>query len=327
VFGGAVEGERAMAEVVQEAGEPAVLPIGGRGQWCGVVFVGVLPGEPKRGEFFDHLRVFGPARRDLSGQRVSASDPAHPGRELTPELLGSHGAEVAPTPGGRGGAAGPGCGCLEVLESREQVAAMSVVSEASASRSWRRRLMSWAWLINCLATGSPSGAGTGTSVTWAPVGAGAGGRRTGGAVAPGPAGGSGRARPLPPGSCWSRWSGARWSVCSLLERLRRPSAPVAATTLANAAREANQQARRESFEQRRPYVFAEVVPGLAGATTWDLRVTNSRHSAARKLVLGYDKLPENRDDVAAASKDMFVTPRTLPRMRRTRRPGSELRLS
>jgi hypothetical protein len=81
---------------------------------------------------------------------------------------------------------------------------------------------------------------------------------------------------------------------------------------ANAAREANEQARRDSIEQTRPYVFVEILPGLAGATSWDLRVTNSGQSAARELVLDYDRWPEDLDDVATALRDMFVTPRTLP---------------
>ena len=81
---------------------------------------------------------------------------------------------------------------------------------------------------------------------------------------------------------------------------------------AEAARVANEQARRDSIEQTRPYVFAEVLPGLAGATTWDLRVTNSGQSAARKLRLDYDSWPESLDDVATAIREMFGTPRTLP---------------
>jgi hypothetical protein len=86
----------------------------------------------------------------------------------------------------------------------------------------------------------------------------------------------------------------------------------AATVSANAAREANEQARRDSIEQTRPYVFVEVLPGLAGTTTWDLRVTNSGQSAARKLVLDYDQWPAPLDDVATAIWAMFETPRTLP---------------
>lgn len=86
----------------------------------------------------------------------------------------------------------------------------------------------------------------------------------------------------------------------------------AATMSANAAREENEQARRDSIERTRPYVFVEVLPGLAGVTTWDLRVTNSGQSAARELVIHYDRWPEDLDDVATAVRDMFETPRTLP---------------
>jgi hypothetical protein len=56
----------------------------------------------------------------------------------------------------------------------------------------------------------------------------------------------------------------------------------------------------------------KVLPGLAGHTTWDLRVANSGQSAARRLVLDYDRWPEDLDDVATAVRDMFRTPRTLP---------------
>src|SRR4051794_12579187 len=61
VGGGAVEGVGAVVEAVQEAGEPAVVPVGGGGQGGVGVGVGGLPGEPQRGELFDDLGVLAPA--------------------------------------------------------------------------------------------------------------------------------------------------------------------------------------------------------------------------------------------------------------------------
>lgn len=57
-----------------------------------------------------------------------------------------------------------------------------------------------------------------------------------------------------------------------------------------AAKDANEQAQRDSIERTRPYVFAEVVGSLMGSPHWDLRITNMGNSAAL----------------------MFETPRTLP---------------
>ena len=62
----------------------------------------------------------------------------------------------------------------------------------------------------------------------------------------------------------------------------------AARTSADAARTANEQAKLDSIEQTRPYVYVEVVPGLAGSRSWDVRIRNSGRSAARNLRLEYD---------------------------------------
>lgn len=50
----------------------------------------------------------------------------------------------------------------------------------------------------------------------------------------------------------------------------------AAKASAEAARAANDQARLDSREQTRPYVWVEVVPGLAGVSTYDVRIANTR---------------------------------------------------
>lgn len=101
-----------------------------------------------------------------------------------------------------------------------------------------------------------------------------------------------------------------------LDASRRASE--AAVASAEAAKAANEQARLDSIEQTRPYVYAEVVPGLAGQPTYDLRITNSGRSAARALTLTYDAWPARLDDVDEAVQHMFSNARTLP-------PGCSIR--
>lgn len=86
-----------------------------------------------------------------------------------------------------------------------------------------------------------------------------------------------------------------------------------------AAEEANRQAALDSHRAHRPYVGVEVVPGLASADVFDLRITNYGRSAARDLTIEY--VPEtNRTDVVTKSVvEMFTTPRTLL-------PGASLRI-
>lgn len=96
-----------------------------------------------------------------------------------------------------------------------------------------------------------------------------------------------------------------------------------------AAAEANRQAERDSREQSRPYVTAQIVPGLAGIASWDLKIMNTGRTAARNLTMDYDQWPtkdegdgaplETWDVVSRAVHTMFVTPRTLA-------PGASLRV-
>ncbi len=96
-----------------------------------------------------------------------------------------------------------------------------------------------------------------------------------------------------------------------------------------AAAEANRQAERDSREQSRPYVTAQIVPGLAGITSWDLRIMNTGRTAARNLTMDYDQWPtkdegdgeplETWDIVSRSVHTMFTTPRTLA-------PGASLRV-
>lgn len=104
---------------------------------------------------------------------------------------------------------------------------------------------------------------------------------------------------------------------STLEESRKAS--LAAQKSALAAEAANEQLRRDSAEQTRPYVFAEVVPGLAGVATWDIRITNAGRSSARELTIKPNSWPD-RDDVAIQSlRELCETPRTLP-------PGCSIRV-
>lgn len=105
---------------------------------------------------------------------------------------------------------------------------------------------------------------------------------------------------------WFAWGTAR----ATLEESRRAS--LAAQRSAKAAQAANEQLRRDSFEQTRPYVYAEVLPGLAGLATWDIRVTNSGRSAARNLLMTPSSWPARDDRVTQALKELCSTPRTLP---------------
>lgn len=92
----------------------------------------------------------------------------------------------------------------------------------------------------------------------------------------------------------------------------------AARASAEAARAANEQTRLDSKARTRPYVWVEVVPGLAGTETYDLRIRNTGESAARLVRLEFDSWPDPADDVASAVRALFETPRTLP-------PGCSIR--
>lgn len=81
---------------------------------------------------------------------------------------------------------------------------------------------------------------------------------------------------------------------------------------AEAAREANEQARRDSIEQTRPYIFAQIVPGLASTRSWDLQISNTGRSTAKDLSLEFSAWPQDRDDVSTEIQKLFETPRSLP---------------
>ncbi|MDQ1060461.1 hypothetical protein QFZ23_004362 [Arthrobacter globiformis] len=84
------------------------------------------------------------------------------------------------------------------------------------------------------------------------------------------------------------------------------------------ARAAQLQIKLDSIEQTRPFVFARIVPGIGGVSTWDLVVSNSGKSSAEDLIIDTDDWPENDDLIVTALKRMFSTKQTLP-------PGVSLR--
>lgn len=92
---------------------------------------------------------------------------------------------------------------------------------------------------------------------------------------------------------------------------------VAADTLDHAKR-AQDQLRRDSIEQTRPYVYAQLVPGIAGLATWDLIITNTGKSIARNLTIECDAWPEKDDVVTGPLRKLFSSPQSLP-------PGTNIR--
>ena len=92
----------------------------------------------------------------------------------------------------------------------------------------------------------------------------------------------------------------------------------ASTRASQAAEAANEQARLDSIEQTRPYIYVELVPSLAGIGQFDVRITNVGRSTARSLTLGYSAWPEHLDDVGESVRTLFETPRSLP-------PGCSIR--
>ncbi len=110
-------------------------------------------------------------------------------------------------------------------------------------------------------------------------------------------------------SAWSTFAAAALTFALLLMAL---AAWRTGKATLKASREANEQARRDSIEQTRPYVFVEIAPGLSGTEAWDIRIVNAGKSAARQMTLDYDNWSDQPDDVASSLHKLFDTPRTLP---------------
>jgi len=117
------------------------------------------------------------------------------------------------------------------------------------------------------------------------------------------------------------WAAVATAILTLPIAFTAVWAGVNAKKTLDASREANEQARVDSIAQTRPYVYAEVVPGLSGTTTYDLKITNTGRSAARNLTLSFepqDDQSNTADDIVQALERFFKAPRVLP-------PGSSIR--
>ena len=88
----------------------------------------------------------------------------------------------------------------------------------------------------------------------------------------------------------------------------------------NAQRRAAEQAEKDSRAATRPYVYAELVPGLWGASSCDLRVQNFGKTPAKGLVIEVTDWPDERSEHLEQLRRFCETPRTLP-------PGGSHRLT
>lgn len=93
---------------------------------------------------------------------------------------------------------------------------------------------------------------------------------------------------------------------------------VAAVWTARVAIGTLRQMKRDSEAQTRPYVYAQVVPSLAGIGSWDIIIKNVGQSAARNLTAQLSAWPKDDDIITNPLRTMFSTPQTLP-------PGAQLR--
>lgn len=112
---------------------------------------------------------------------------------------------------------------------------------------------------------------------------------------------------------------AGWAAYTGVQTMKASQdASKAAMFAAEEARAANEQARLDSIEQTRPYVYVEILPSLVGLEGWDVRIANAGRSAARDLTLDHDSWPQQLDDVATSVQTLLRTARCLP-------PGSSIR--
>lgn len=84
------------------------------------------------------------------------------------------------------------------------------------------------------------------------------------------------------------------------------------------ARRSADMAERSEARQSRPYVFAQLRPGLAGLGTWDLVLSNSGSSSARNLTIECPEMPDEEDQITGPLRRFFAGEQTLP-------PGASLR--
>ncbi|MDJ0356330.1 hypothetical protein [Paenarthrobacter sp. PH39-S1] len=111
------------------------------------------------------------------------------------------------------------------------------------------------------------------------------------------------------------WSAAGTLLTALLTLGLLVGAMLAWRTAKHALDQAKftqKQMERDSIEQTRPYVYAHIVPGLAGMATWDLVISNTGKSTARKLTISCDRWPDSEDEITIALGKMFATEQSLP---------------
>lgn len=108
------------------------------------------------------------------------------------------------------------------------------------------------------------------------------------------------------------WADKLSAVSAFATALLTLTIAVMAVAAWRTAKRTLEQARQDSIEQTRPYVYVEIVPGLAGGATYDLRISNVGKSSAYELTLDYDNWPGEPDDVARSIQTLFRTSRTLP---------------
>lgn len=117
----------------------------------------------------------------------------------------------------------------------------------------------------------------------------------------------------------AQWPAVVSAFASTLLALTALGALIAATGNWRAAKAANEQAKRDSVERTRPYVFVEVSPSIGADNGIDVLIRNSGSSAARQVVIDFDGWPDDPDDIAQAAQKVFETPRTIA-------PGSSVRI-
>ncbi|WP_407316608.1 hypothetical protein UQW22_09815 [Isoptericola halotolerans] len=115
------------------------------------------------------------------------------------------------------------------------------------------------------------------------------------------------------------WASVATAVATSVLAVAALFAYRAAMATLRTAQESNRQAQRDSIARTRPYVHAEIIPGLAGHQCYDLRITNTGRSTARNLVGDVVTWPSDLDDVGEQIRDLLTTPRSLP-------PGASLRV-
>lgn len=85
-------------------------------------------------------------------------------------------------------------------------------------------------------------------------------------------------------------------------------------------REAAAQAIADSQRATRPYLWADLVPGIAGPPTWDLVIHNTGRTPAREVILEPEPWPAMGDKLGDRLREQLPRPFDLP-------PGASLRLA